>query len=298
VRPLPIPIGLLTDQATGHHVFPERKGSVMPQIPPMDDRRYVVAQYRTASNLQARMALHQQFSTNPYGWLRWVFDQFRLPLQCRLVELGGGTGDLWVENQSRIPTGWAITLSDASMGMVSHARQRLRASAVALTFAVVDAQALPFATASIDAVIANHLLYHVPDHPRALAEIQRVLKPGGRLYASTVGQRHLAEMAELVGRFDARLASWREPSVFSFTLENGADLLGAWFHEVALARYEDGLLVTEAAPLVDYLLSGRLQLTPEEEKRFRAFVARELRCHGGALAITKDSGLFAAIRQA
>jgi hypothetical protein len=123
----------------------------MLQIPQMDDRRCVIAQYRTTSNLKARIALHQRFSTNPYGWLRGVFDQFRLPLQCCLVELGGGTGDLWVENQSRIPTGWAITLSDASMGMVSYARQCLRSSEVALTFAVVDAQALPFATASMDA---------------------------------------------------------------------------------------------------------------------------------------------------
>jgi len=257
----------------------------MPQIPQMNDSRYVIAQYRTASNLNARIALHQRFSTNPYGWLRWVFDQFRLPLQCRLVELGGGTGDLWVENQSRILTGWAITMSDASVGMVSHARQRLSSSEVALTFAVVDAQALPFATASIDAVIANHMLYHVPDQSRALAEIQRVLKPGGRLYASTVGQRHLAEIADLVGRFDARLALWRGPSVFSFMLENGADLLGSWLHDVALTRYEDGLVVTEAAPLTDYILSGRLQLTPEEEQTFRAFVAQELRRHGGALAI-------------
>lgn len=270
----------------------------MPQIAKMNDRRYVTAQYRTASNLNARIALHQRFSTNPYGWLQWVFDQLRLPLQCRVVELGGGAGDLWVENRSRIPTGWAITISDASVGMVSHACQRLSSSDGALTFAVVDAQALPFATASMDAVIANHMLYHVPDQSRALAEIQRVLKPGGRLYASTVGQRHLAEVAELVECFDARLASWRGPSVFSFTLETGADFLGAWFHEVALARYEDGLVVTEAAPLVDYILSGRLQLTPEEEQTFRAFVTQELRRHGGALVVTKDSGLFEAIRPA
>jgi SAM-dependent methyltransferase len=270
----------------------------MPQIATMNDRRYVTAQYLTASNLNARIALHQRFSTNPYGWLRWVFDQFRLPLQCRLVELGGGAGDLWVENQSRIPTGWAVTMSDASVGMVAYSCQRLSPSDGALTFAVVDAQALPFATASMDAVIANHMLYHVPDQSRALAEIQRVLKPGGRLYASTVGQRHLVEIAALVERFDARLASWRGPSVFSFTLENGADLLGPWFHDVAITRYEDGLVVTEAAPLADYILSGRLQLTPEEEQTLRAFVAQELRRHGGALAITKDSGLFETIRPA
>src|SRR5262245_51145253 len=244
--------------------FSGRKEHVMPQIATINDRRFVVAQYRTASNLHARITLHQRFSTNPYGWLRWVFDQFRLPLQCRVVELGGGAGDLWVENRSRIPIGWAMTVSDASVGMVVHARQRLSPSDGALTFAVIDAQALPFPTASVDAVIANHMLYHVPEQSRALAEIQRVLKPGGRLYASTVGQCHLGEIAALVERFDTRLTSWRGPTVFSFTLENGAELLGPWFHDVSLARYEDGLVVTEAAPLADYILSGCLQLTPEE----------------------------------
>jgi hypothetical protein len=57
-------------------------------------------------------------------------------------------------------------------------------------------------------------------------------------------------------------------------------------------------VVTEAAPLVDYILSGRLQLTPEEEQTFRAFVGQELKRHGGAVSITKDSGMFAAIRLA
>src|SRR4030095_2432067 len=88
----------------------------MPQIAMVNDRRYVTAQYLTASNLHARIALHQRFSTNSYGWHRWVFDQFRLPRQCALVELGGGGGDLGVENPSRMPTGWAMTVSDVSWG--------------------------------------------------------------------------------------------------------------------------------------------------------------------------------------
>ena len=39
----------------------------------------IVAQYRTTANLQARITLHERFSVNPYGWQRWVFDQFDLP---------------------------------------------------------------------------------------------------------------------------------------------------------------------------------------------------------------------------
>ena len=55
-------------------------------------------QYRDSGNLKARIALHSRFSTNPYGWFRWVFDHLDLPPQNRLLELGCGAGDLWVEN--------------------------------------------------------------------------------------------------------------------------------------------------------------------------------------------------------
>ncbi len=39
---------------------------------------YVTRQYRDASNLEARIALHERFSTNPYGLPRWIFDHFEL----------------------------------------------------------------------------------------------------------------------------------------------------------------------------------------------------------------------------
>ncbi len=124
-------------------------------------------------------------------------------------------------------------------------------------FKVIDAQSIPFRDGYFDAVIANHMLYHVPDRPAALAEIRRVLKPTGHFYASTVGDRHLVEMANLVGKFDAGLASWGKKATDSFTLENGVAQLSQWFAEIKLYRYEDALEVTEAAPLVDYILSGR-----------------------------------------
>lgn len=69
------------------------------------------------------------------------------------------------------------------------------------TFAQADAQALPFRDASFDAVIANHMLYHVPDIPRALGEVRRVLKPSGFCYAATMGVANMREVDELAACF-------------------------------------------------------------------------------------------------
>jgi len=48
-----------------------------------------------------------------------------------------------------------------------------------------DAQWLPFADASFDCILAMHMLYHVPDRDLAIAEMRRVLRPGGVLLALT-----------------------------------------------------------------------------------------------------------------
>ena len=58
----------------------------------------------------------------------------------------------------------------------------------------MDAQSISYEDEIFDAVIANHMLYHVPDRMKAIAEIKRVLKWGGRFIATTVGSHHLKEM--------------------------------------------------------------------------------------------------------
>jgi SAM-dependent methyltransferase len=269
----------------------------MPRVSDLSDRQYVSRQYRNAENLNARIALHLRFSTNPYGWLHWVFDQFHLPPRCRILELGCGPGDLWGENLGRIPAGWEITLSDSSTGMVDQARKNLADRSRVFQFDVIDAQSIPLPEASFDAVIADHMLYHVPDRPRAFSEIRRVLKAGGRLFASTIGQNHLRELAELISRFDPDLSSWGWHPPDTFLLETGAAQLSQYFSRVTLKRYEDSLMVTECAPLVDYLLSGRIETAVENRAAFARFVERELESRGGTIPVTKDSGLFSAIRE-
>jgi ubiquinone/menaquinone biosynthesis C-methylase UbiE len=259
------------------------------------DRQYLLTkQYHNAANLNDRIQLHARFSTNTDGWHPWIFGQLKIAPRSRVLELGCGPGRLWMENSTRILSDWEITLSDFSSGMLEEAHHNLASTGHAFSFEVVDAQSIPFADASFDAVIANHMLYHVPDRPKALSEIRRVLRPSGRFYASTVGAAHLREIGELVWRFDQRIV-FGIGDEGNFTLESGAQQIAPFFSSVVLHRYADALIVTEAEPLIAYILSGRVGAALEGDRvaEFAAFVQREL-AQQGAIHVTKDSGLFEA----
>jgi ubiquinone/menaquinone biosynthesis C-methylase UbiE len=256
------------------------------------DQTQLAEQYKSSANLNARAQLHQRFSTNKYGWMRWVFDQLALlGPHSRVLEVGCGPGWLWRENLPRIPVGWQITLGDFSPGMVAEAEAGLQGSGRDFSFEVMDVQSLPFAAESFDAVIANHMLYHVPDLARAFSEVRRVLKPGGSFYAATNGERHLQELNALYLRFAPQLDLGER----RFTLENGVARMGAWFPEVEVRRYESALVVTEAEPLLAYALSGIVGDAIQGEGRaaLTQFIAEEI-AREGAIRISQDAGLFVA----
>ncbi|MBN2006976.1 MAG: methyltransferase domain-containing protein [Anaerolineae bacterium] len=255
-------------------------------------------QYQTDANLNARIALHRLFNTNPYSWYHWSFDRYDLPPDARVLELGCGPADLWRENAGRIPAGWDVTLTDFSEGMVAAAQRNLAETGRAFTIRQADAQELPFETGTFDAVLANHMLYHVPDRPRALAEIRRVLKPGGRFFAATNGEQHMMELWRLLTPTIPDCYARSLAAAGGFTLENGpAQLEAAGFTDVVWHNYANDLAVTDVEPLIAYIQSANTLMehdwTEAEFDAIRAKVAAHITADG-AFHIGKITGLFAA----
>lgn len=263
-------------------------------------------QYHNANNLEARIALHQRFSTNKENFQRWIFEQLNLPKQARILEIGCGPASLWRDNTERIDATWHITLGDLSQGMLEQAQHNLADVAHRFTFQQLDAQDLPFDAASFDAIIANHMLYHVPNLGKALAEMQRVLKPAGYFYAATNGNEHMRELEDFISTTLANYlpAEKIEPaSRVSFNLENGADILAQAFDTISLQRLPNNALnVSEAQPLFAYICSmGRfmhsleqLAETQKEALLSEMMAALEARVALEPFRISKATGIFTA----
>ncbi|MEU6083360.1 methyltransferase domain-containing protein [Streptomyces sp. NPDC047108] len=97
----------------------------------------------------------------------------------RILDAGCGSGPLSAALRDR---GAVVTGIDASAGMLALARQRLGGDAVLHVVDIGDP--LPFADGAFDDVVASLVLHYLEDWGPTLAEIRRVLKPGGRLIAS------------------------------------------------------------------------------------------------------------------
>ena len=251
-------------------------------------RQLAIEQYAaTTSHLDARADLHRGFSVAKQPWHQWVLDQVALVSGETVVELGAGTGLLWTVNSSRLPAGLRLHLTDLSMAMC----HRLLADVPAVaTVSCCDAQRVPFRDGSADVLIANHMLYHVPDQAATLAECSRVLRPGGRAIFATNGRDHMKELAPLlqaVGLTDP----WAEPTHQAFTLEDAPRIVGKVFARVDVARFDDGLKVDDPNAVMAYIESFA-QLDLDQRTPLRREISR--RMTDGHLAITKSAGLIRA----
>ncbi len=241
-----------------------------------------------------RANLHSKYTTAPEPWFDWVGAQLALFDGADVLEAGCGTGLLWTETAVPMPADLLLTLTDLSSGMVAEATTAAEATG---RFASVDGrqadlQDLPLADRSFDRVVANHMLYHLPDPALGVAEMARVVRDNGTVIAATNGRRHLRQLWEIRARVFGTRPVDETADVFS--PEIGFGLLRQNFAEVAWIEYPDALRCTDPVDVMAHICSTPPAETAGDEPlaALEREVAEAFEAGGGELVVTKEVGVF------
>ena len=153
------------------------------------DPTYVQEQYATEAGLAARKAVYTEVTgPDPRDM---IFDAMAAVAPGSVLEVGCGEGEL--AERMHLELDAEVVASDQSERMVELTRAR------GVDARVADVRELPFASGSFDVAVAAWVLFHVAELDLALAELARVLRPGGKLVAVTNWSDHLQEMWALSG---------------------------------------------------------------------------------------------------
>ena len=135
----------------------------------------------------------------------------------RILEIGPGTGYYSLDLAEWIGPGGTLEIFDIQQEMLDHTTGRATERGVTnITPTLGDAASLPYEDDSVDAVVLTTVLGEIPEGDRALAEIARVLRPGGRLVVGELmGDPHYVSFGSLRDRTAAaglrceeRLGGW------------------------------------------------------------------------------------------
>jgi SAM-dependent methyltransferase len=216
-----------------------------------------------------------------------LLDSAHVGAGSRVLDLACGPGHIAAAAAAR---GAEVVGVDISERMVELARERHPA----IGFEVGDAERLPFPSASFDAVLAGFVFNHLPSPEAAMAEIARVLAPGGRV-ALTVWDE--PERARIVGLLadaireagidvDAQVASGPSPYRLADDAEMLKLLTGAGLAGAGVSTYAFDHPAEDADELWEGLLGGSIRTTasveraaPEARERAREAFGRLLERH-------------------
>jgi ubiquinone/menaquinone biosynthesis C-methylase UbiE len=221
-----------------------------------NERAFVRTQYETEDRLRARKSVYANAEGDDPR--EFAFQAVAEVKPRRVLEVGGGEGELAERIVNEL--GAELVGIDQSARMVEIQRSK------GIDARVGDVQNLPFADGEFDVAVAAWMLYHVPDIDHGLAELARVLKPGGRFVAVTNSVEHFQEL-----RGPAQAAAW--VGRFNFRSENGEEVLAR--HFARLKRREargwvtmDGEAIRRFAESLDELASSLIEV-PEHDQPLR-----------------------------
>jgi SAM-dependent methyltransferase len=249
-------------------------------------------QYADSRKLAARGRLNREYTIAETGWFPWVARQLPLRPGDRVLDIGCGPAWFWASVINDIPENLDLTLADQSSGMIEEALARCTPLPFgSVTGRQADAAALPFEDGSFDAVIAMHMLYHLPDPEAGIAEMFRVLKPGGFLAVTTNGMGNMRGIYELTAVFGSEPF---DPGAAVFGYDRAEALIRAWFGNLAFSQHPARMRITEPEDVFLALTSYPPGDGAEEAEldAFRSAIAAAFERGNGVLEVEKETGLF------
>lgn len=252
----------------------------------------VIEQYKSHDNLDIRVELHKKYSKNKLGFNNWIFSNYQITDEVKVLELGCGTGELWKSNSDSIDKMKQLIVTDFSKDMVKSTKSVI-GNRNNVNYEIMDIQKISFENETFDIVIASMLLHHVNDIPKALSEVNRVLKTGGIFYCATFGENGVVNY--LASLFKDEVNQDLENR--TFTLQNGKRYLSRYFNSVDTLLYDNELQVTSIDDLVKYIQSfkGISEIGSLEEEIIRKRLESEF--NNGMLIIPKEYGMFIARKE-
>lgn len=255
----------------------------------INDISVVKQQYATANNLNTRISIHEKYSTNKMGFGNWIMSNYKIEEGMKVLELGCGTGNMWKNRESIISNCSKLILSDFSEGMVAATKENV-GNYDNIEYKVIDIQEIPYENETFDIVIANMMLYHVPDIHKGLTEVRRVLKKDGSFYCATYGEHGIIEyLSKLLAAYGV------EDNINkNFTLQNGYEILSKSFSKVKKLEYVDSLAVTNIDDMVNYIYSlpSMTSLSNVPKHIIKTVLMQNLT--NGILNVPKEYGMFIA----
>ncbi len=211
--------------------------------------------YADDENWRIRQETHDLYTVPRVDFRDWALRRIEWRGDECVLDVGCGPG-LYAQTLTDILPDVTYYGVDFSSGML--AKHPLPHSV-----ALGDGQGLPFPDHSFDVVMANHMLYHVPDIERAISEFRRVLRPDGVLLTATNSIENMPQFRELFKRAilvltaPGKQVSIPLPNSHLFTLESGTRQLSRHFYAVVRHDLPGAFVFTEIEPVMDYLESTR-----------------------------------------
>ncbi|MBE2267743.1 MAG: class I SAM-dependent methyltransferase [Anaerolinea sp.] len=258
-------------------------------------------QYATDVFLKVRQEIHEHYSFPKVDFPAWVSARINWRGDEKVLDVGSGSGSYY-DTLTAISPRITYYGLDRSEGMLTthNATSRL---------IVGDAQHLPYANGMFDVVMANHMLFHVPDIDLALREIKRVLKPGGVIVTATNSVQTMREFLALFNRGLLLLSTPGnihrrpiQPDAVRFSLESGTRQLARHFFAVVRHDLPGELVFPTVEPVMAYFESLRSIREPQLPRGVfwedlmlivREQISRAI-SHAGELHVEKLSGVLIA----